>query len=570
MNRWNDIDLQPGSEDPSFKRLVITILVILGGLLLATVVFDLVTYEPNRIILLVAAAFVFGAMVLAIRGILLPARILIPFVLYIALVVVNVFGNGNGIFDSAMIGLASVVILAGLFLGKRGALSFGILVTTTIFLMGLLDALGIYNPKRPTSASPADIAAIVFVAIANSSLIYLFIQRLTEIASRARHNEELQVAANRDLKELQTSLEERVVQRTSDLERRSVEFATIAELTRNIITIRDLGTMLNLAADLIRQRLGYYHVGIFLVDERSEYAVLRAASSEAAKSMLDSHHKLKIGEVGLVGYVASTSVPRIALDVGADAVHFKNPFLPETRSEIALPLRSRSFTIGVLDIQAKEASAFSEENIQTLQLLADQLVSAIENAQLVDRAEATLKELNATYQAQTRKAWQKSIQEYSHAALEYDGLQMKPVPHHLPDDALEQLEHGKAVVLHGSNLTNNGDNTHRSSNTLVVPLMVLNQMIGVIGLEQDEPDHTWTVEEIAVAEAAASRTAIALENARLLQDAQTRAAKEQTIGEISARIGSLIDLDSIIQTTIQELGRNVPDAEVAIQLGVNK
>jgi GAF domain-containing protein len=111
----------------------------------------------------------------------------------------------------------------------------------------------------------------------------------------------------------------------------------------------------------------------------------------------------------------------------------------------------------------------------------------------------------------------------------------------------------------------NNDHSNHGANTLLVPLMVLNQLIGVIGLEQDDPNHTWTPEEIDIAEATAGRAAIALENARLLQDAQTRAARERTIGDIAAKIGNLVDLDNIVQTTIQELSRNIPDAQVAIQ-----
>jgi putative methionine-R-sulfoxide reductase with GAF domain len=97
---------------------------------------------------------------------------------------------------------------------------------------------------------------------------------------------------------------------------------------------------------LIRERFGFYHAGIFLVDERGEYAVLRAATGEVGRQMLERGHKLKVGEVGIVGYAASTGQPHIAPAVDADAVHFKNPLLPETRSEMALPLKVGERVIG--------------------------------------------------------------------------------------------------------------------------------------------------------------------------------------------------------------------------------
>ncbi|MEW6400453.1 MAG: GAF domain-containing protein [Chloroflexota bacterium] len=418
----------------------------------------------------------------------------------------------------------------------------------------------ITEPLRRLTMHASNLTARQFRLFGGQSPTPIQIQTRDEL-------EDLAHAFNRmsaDLADTFETLEQKVEARTRDLERRSVEFETIAQVARDIATVRDLDTLLSLAAKLIQDRFGYYHVGIFITDERHEYAVLRAASSVAARAMLERHHRLRVGEVGLVGYVASTGLPRIALDVGADAVHFKNPLLPETRSEIALPLKSRTLTIGVLNIQAIEPSAFDQKNIETLQLLADQLVSAIENAQLVEQADTTLRELNAMYQSQTRQAWQKTVDERSITALEYDGLHIRPIPPNLSAGALEHLQSGKPIVLTPNGSSPNGQSSLRP-NTLVVPLVVLNQVIGVIGLEQDDPDYLWTPEELAIAEAAAGRAAIALENARLLHDAQSRAARERQISDISTKIGSLVDLDNIIQTTIQELGRNMPEAQIAIQ-----
>jgi len=238
--------------------------------------------------------------------------------------------------------------------------------------------------------------------------------------------------------------------------------------------------------------------------------------------------------------------------------------LPETRSEVGLPLRSHGRIIGILDIRAIEPSAFNQENTEILQLLTDQLVAAVENAELLHRLETTLSELNTIYQSQTKQAWQKSIRERGEISLEYDGLQVKPITTQLPTNIIQQLKSGKAILLEENHAARPEQKNH-SQNTLVIPLMVLNQMIGAIGLKQENPSHVWTGEEIALAKAIANRTALALENARLLEDAQRRAAKEKTIGEISAKIGSLVNIDNIVQTTIQELSQTIPGTEVAIQ-----
>lgn len=351
-------------------------------------------------------------------------------------------------------------------------------------------------------------------------------------------------------------LEARISERTADLQKSKLELETIADVAREIATIRDLDTLLNVSATLIRERLSYYHVGIFLIDERGEYAILRAASSVAADQLMESNYKLRVGQTGLVGNVTRTGKAYIALDVGADAVHFENALLPETRSEITLPLRSHNITIGALDIQANIPTAFNERDAQTLQILADQLASAIENAQLVQQVEGTLRELTNANRLQSQETWHSAISQRARPAYEYDGLQVKAVPQNLPSDLLKQLESGKPVIV----------NTDAKKNTLIIPLMVLNQIIGVIGLEQEDANRTWTDEEIAVAQAAANRAALTLENARLLEESQRRAVKERTIFEATARIGSAVNMENILQATAEELERVVGGSEVVLQI----
>ena len=359
-------------------------------------------------------------------------------------------------------------------------------------------------------------------------------------------------------------LEQRINERTAELQKNKLELETIADVAREIAIIRDMDTLLNVSANLIQERLKYYHVGIYLVDERGEYALLRAASSIAAEKMLAGKYKLRVGKIGLVGNVTSMGQAYIALDVDLDAVHLENPLLPDTRSEIALPLRSRSITIGALDIQADVPNAFNQQDIQTLQILADQLAAAIENAQLVQQVEGTLNELTKSNRAQTQHIWQSTINEREIPTYEYDGLQINAIPQNLAPELMKKLADGKPVVVEPQhNQDPNGSKNGMSK--LLIPLMILNQVIGVIGLEQENPSHIWTDEEIAVAQAAASRAALTLENARLLEESQRRASKERTILESTARIGSAINIENILQATAEELERVLGDSEVVLQ-----
>ncbi len=150
--------------------------------------------------------------------------------------------------------------------------------------------------------------------------------------------------------------------------------------------------MLTELAQLIGENFGYYHIGIFLLDENKEFAILKAANSTGGKRMLERKHKLKLGQVGIVGYVTASGRPRIALDVGDDAAFFDNPDLPDTRSELALPLRVTDNVIGALDIQSTEPNAFQQEDIEILSILADQVSIAIQNAQSHETTQILLEE----------------------------------------------------------------------------------------------------------------------------------------------------------------------------------
>jgi GAF domain-containing protein/HAMP domain-containing protein len=374
--------------------------------------------------------------------------------------------------------------------------------------------------------------------------------------------EDLSIAFNQmafNLKQLLENLEEKVAERTEGLERIANDLRTIADVARELAIIRDLDTLLNASVNLIRERLGYYHVGIFLVDDTGEYARLRAASSVAAGQMLASNYRLKVGETGLVGNVTRTGQAYIALDVGEDEIHFKNPYLPNTHSEIALPLRSHGVTFGALDIQAETPNAFDESSIQTFQVLADLLAAAIENTQLVHKVESALSELTKAGIAQTQNTWNSITLRMEKPAYEYDGMQIRAIPANVPPDLLKQLENGHPVTLEQNN-----------RNMLLVPLMVLNQIIGVIGLEQENPSQAWTKDEITVAQAVANRAALTLENARLLEESQRRASKERTIIEATNRIGSAVSIENILQTTAEELERVLNGSEVTIQFTDNQ
>lgn len=372
-------------------------------------------------------------------------------------------------------------------------------------------------------------------------------------ASRSREVHALQNSFNRmseRVQELVTGLEERVGKRTQELEvanesakKRADQLETIARISQTITSIRKPEALLTRITELISQRMGYYHVGIFLLDGNQEFAVLEAANSAGGQQMLKRKHRLKVGQQGIVGHVALRGNPRIALDVGEDAVFFDNRDLPATRSEMALPLKHAEKTIGVLDLQSDEPNAFSSEDIEVLTILAEQLAISIQNARSFELARLAIQRAETEIKKQSAENWKQLSLKQRILGYRYNGIQPEP-----------QFE---SVHL-------------ETKNSLEIPVQLRNLPIGKIRLSPFDPKRSFTDDEIAMVRAAAERAALALENARLLEDAQRRAAKESLIGEISTKIVEATDTNQIMAATVSELQRILGASEVSFRLSIDE
>jgi GAF domain-containing protein len=260
--------------------------------------------------------------------------------------------------------------------------------------------------------------------------------------------------------------------------------------------------------------------------------------------MLARNHKLAVGQTGIVGYVTGTGETRIALDVGSDAVYFNNPDLPQTRSEMALPLKVRGRVIGALDVQSTKAAAFSTEDIEVLQVLADQVALAIDNARIHAESERIIRELNTLYRQQISQSWQRRLESNIFAYTYQSG---KVVMEALPDVA-------------GSYKENDG-------RILNLPLTLRGQSLGEVALRRHPESPPWSKEEIALAHQIADQIALSLENARLLEENRRRARNESLVGQISGKTQGLLDVETVIKTATQEIGRSLGLARVQIRLG---
>ena len=435
-----------------------------------------------------------------------------------------------------------VMLMAGLLLGWRPAIGFTILSILAVFQFADSETIG---------AAIEGTVLLIFGAI----FLYLIISSLQKAVQKAQANSSDLLASNRQLIELRDLLELRVQERTAALEKRAAQLQAVTSVARTIVAIKDLDSLLPEITKLVSEQFGFYHTGIFLVDEANDYAVLQAANSAGGRQMLDRQHRLRLDSNSIVGYATSRGEPRIALDVGADAVYFNNPDLPNTRSEMALPLRAGSQTIGALDVQSTETNAFSQEDISVLVTLADQVVIAIENARLFGESRSALSESQNTIEKYVKQAWGSFSKQMIHTGFVFDGTQVVPLEKGARRNQIKAaMETGRLSL-------------EKASSTIAIPLRLRGQTIGVLDVRSKSGQREWTRDEISMLQAAAERAALALENARLVDSAQRRAARERTIGEIAARIGTASNVDSIIQTAVEELGRKLSGAaEVTLEL----
>jgi len=252
-------------------------------------------------------------------------------------------------------------------------------------------------------------------------------EELKDDSYRQDYQQTLVVRLEDKVRELTRTLERNAeldaqnIQLLEQAQRQARLLAAGAKVGRSIVSILDLDALLNTTVDMICDEFGFYYAGVFLIDEMGEWAVLRAGRGEAGGAMIAKEHKLKVGGLSMIGTCITQRQARIALDVGEEPVHFKNPHLPHTRSEMALALVVGNEVIGALTVQSVEEAAFGDEDATALQAMADQLAVAINNAQL-------LKELETAHEELVRAKTFEAIATATGEAIHWVGNKAAPIP----------------------------------------------------------------------------------------------------------------------------------------------
>lgn len=455
----------------------------------------------------------------------------------------------DGLGGSGRLFLLSLVFVTGILLGRRESVVILLTIFLTMVGFSILFSIGIVvipgdiRSSQPEAWIVSTLALVMMGLLIMVSLNYLIPQLVSALQNSQKLTGELQ--------ENQATLTQQVEERTERITKRSSQLEIITVISREVMSIQNLDQMLDTAVKLIHEKLGHYFIGVYLSDPQGQYAHLRAASSEAGHSLLMSRYRVYIGETNFIGSVISRGSSRTRFYEEQDTAFFDTPELAETLSQVTLPLTAQNEIIGALDIQSKDSIMFDEEDVNLLQVLADQLALSITNARLFEESQQSLETVRRAYGQLSRQAWQELISR-QRITKRYDPQQI------LADDT---------DIL--SNVVNQGQMTIKE-NQLAIPIKERGQIIGVIRAQKETGIKNWSQDEINLINNLTDQLEVALESARLYKDTQLLAEQERLVGEITSRIRETLDIDTILKVAAQEIGEKLGLSKAEVWLTDNQ
>lgn len=379
-------------------------------------------------------------------------------------------------------------------------------------------------------------------------------------------------------------------------QRRADQVTTAAEIARDATGTLDVKTLLDKSINLVRDRFGYYHASIFLLDPTGEYAVLRQSTGEAGQKMMQAGHRLAVGSKSIVGQVTENGSPLIVNDVNSDPTHLPNPLLPDTRSEMALPLQVGDRILGALDVQSTKIDAFNPEDISVLQILADQLAVAVVNGELFARAQELLGKHRLLRQITIAASSSTSLEDTLMTVV--SGLRTAMVSERIAfflvnEEGLLQIRassgyegtlHEQVKVTAGKGITGQAavekrpilvndtlndaryialDTAVRSE--LAIPILFGDELIGVLNLESTRAS-AFDENDLEILGALGNNLGGVIANVRLVNQVRTQVIRERQLFDVTSKIRHSIDMEEILETSAKEIARAMGARRASIRI----
>ena len=428
------------------------------------------------------------------------------------------------------------IALAALLFEQRVDIFAMALSIFTIAVIATLQLLGVYQLTSSTApnATWSDWAGYTIDFSIIGLVIILAIDLLKKAFAKITHDmwETFQALVSE-----RAQLESRVLERTEELASRAVQLRSSAAISRTIADIQDVSELMEMATRLTSEQFGYYHVGLYLLDERKRTAYLQTASSIDGKKHIGQSFHIEPDRLNLFHRAIENKRPYTASDV--DGVGFvRDVNFPLTRSRIALPLTIRGDVIGILDMHSDQPQSFNAQDTEVLQTLADLVAISLDNARLIGETKNLVRQLELNTSVQTRETWTKFTSRHK-PAYQYTPAGVRPIFASNKQDDAEGLR---------------------------IPLVLQGEQVGNIILKRKGANASWSERERILVEKVADQVALAIENSRLVDETQKSALRDQVIANISARIRETLDVESVLRTAATELRRvfDLKEAEISI------
>lgn len=476
-----------------------------------------------------------------------------------------------------------VLLICSLLLGAVASITAGFFSIITLLLILILQNEGLIYTSKLVQLDQIW-ATFTLVIILSGMLLGLNTNSVNRLLQRMRTAQTELENSNRELATVQFNLEERIAARTADLERRTRYLEASTEIGRVAASSLDAEELIRRAVDQICERFNLYYTGLFLIDEEKEWAILRAGTGPAGEAMLKRGHRIKIG-AGMIGWCILNAQPRVTHAAHEDLIRLITPELPDTRSEAALPLRSRGQVLGAISVQSREPDAFDNTAVGVLQALADQVAVAIDNSRLFAESQEALHLAHQAYGETTGRAWDELISERPQWGYIYSHDTINPAARPWRPAMIEAVRTGQPVLATNGGvraaapeeLAGFAETTRhpvspaigqptQAGAELVLPLQIRGRSIGVFSFRKPA-GQSWAPAEVELLQTLLEQLAQAVESARLYHETQRRALRERLAGEVVSQMRASLDVEAVLQTAIREIAERLSIPQVEVHLG---
>ena len=527
---------------------------ILLGVIALTCLFIIYVFffpPPGQLnIAILALAFEIAMLFLVQARRIQLASAMVTSFLWVAIVLeVALYG---GIRDTGFGNFAAIILIAGLTMGARSGFLFAALSLGASVGLAFAEHQG-YLPAYSNVPITSVLLSHSIELIAVVLLFTLAVRSISSITQKVIAKEKVEQEANLLLQASQADLQ----QRTSALEKQNLTLQTVTAVSRITNEVNSENELLEQSAKLLleQNKLGY--VGIFVLDQMEENAILQTSCGQAGKPLPRAEYKLNV--------IRSESTNPL---MGINTLHFKigarNYYielpkqLPNMQTTLVFPLVSKGYLYGLLNIQDESPDSQDIEK-QTWQTVADQITLSMANIRLLDQLQSRIREIGLLVGGSVQSAWEQ-LESGEMIGFNYNRLQVMAGNESFPPDVTDQLLAGKSVSFVSA------DATPRAR--LAAPIILRENIIGVVGYDNENVNHEWQDDEKVLLEAVASRVSLALENTRLVAEAQQRAERERVIGQVTTRMRETLDIETILKTAVMEMRQSLGlrEAEIRLQL----